>query len=98
MLFLAGCAPPGVRGVRAFDDLPAAEGEVVSDAQYLFELSDDAEIVARLAIESTGEIRLLVKIMGRGCTFRRVLRDLLLEMGWSRFRIAMTFLEIHHSL
>ena len=36
---VGGCAPPGVRGVQAFDDLPAAEGEVVSDAQYLFELS-----------------------------------------------------------
>ncbi len=40
VLVLAGCAPPGVRGVRAFDDLPAAEAEVVSDAQYLFELSN----------------------------------------------------------
>ncbi len=37
---LGGCAPAGVRGVQAFEDLPPAEGEVVSDAQYLFELSD----------------------------------------------------------
>ena len=40
VLLLAGCAPPGVRGVRAFDDLPVAETEVVSDAQFLFELSN----------------------------------------------------------
>ena len=37
---LGGCAPSGVRGVRAFDDLPAAQGETVSDAEYLFELSN----------------------------------------------------------
>ena len=35
-----GCTPGGVRGVRAFDDLPEAEGEVVSDAEFLYELSD----------------------------------------------------------
>ena len=40
MVCLGGCAPSGVRGVRAFEDLPGAEGEVVSDAEYLFELSD----------------------------------------------------------
>ncbi len=37
---LGGCAPAGVRGVRAFEDLPAAEGEVASDAEFLFELSE----------------------------------------------------------
>ena len=37
---LGGCAPPGVRGVQAFEDLPAAEGEVASDAEFLFELSE----------------------------------------------------------
>ncbi len=39
MVGLGGCAPAGVRGVRAFEDLPAAEGEVASDAAFLFELS-----------------------------------------------------------
>ena len=37
---LGGCAPAGVKGVRAFEDLPVAEGEVASDAQFLFDLSD----------------------------------------------------------
>ncbi len=36
---LGGCAPRGVRGVRAFEDLPPAEGEVMSDVQFLFDLS-----------------------------------------------------------
>ena len=36
---LGGCAPAGVRGVRAFEDLPPAEGKVMSDAQFLFDLS-----------------------------------------------------------
>ncbi len=36
---LGGCAPAGVKGVRAFEDLPEAEGEVMSDAQFLFDLS-----------------------------------------------------------
>ena len=36
---LAGCVPSGVRGVRAFDDLPPAKGEVASDAAFFFELS-----------------------------------------------------------
>ncbi len=37
---LGGCAPAGVRGVRAFEDLPPAEGEVASDAEFFFELSE----------------------------------------------------------
>ena len=39
VISLGGCAPSGVRKVRAFEDLPPAEGEVVSDAQFLFDLS-----------------------------------------------------------
>ena len=37
---LGGCRPAGVRGVRAFEDLPAGQGEVVSDAEFLYELSN----------------------------------------------------------
>ncbi len=37
---LGGCAPTGVKGVHAFEDLPAAEGEVASDAEFLFKLSE----------------------------------------------------------
>ena len=38
---LAGCAPAGVKGgVRAFEDLPAAQAELASDAEFLFELSE----------------------------------------------------------
>ena len=37
---LAGCASSGVREVRAFEDLPPAKGEVASDAEFFFELSE----------------------------------------------------------
>ncbi|NIA07825.1 MAG: hypothetical protein GWP14_09385 [Actinobacteria bacterium] len=37
---LASCTPAGVKGVRAFEDLPPAQGEVVSDAEFLYELSN----------------------------------------------------------
>ncbi len=40
LVSVAGCRPAGVRGVRAFEGLPAAEGEVVSDAGFLYELSN----------------------------------------------------------
>lgn len=36
----AGCTPGGVKGVRAFEDLPPAQGEVASDAGFLYELSN----------------------------------------------------------
>ena len=36
---LAGCASSGVRGVRAFEHLPPAKGEVASDAAFFFKLS-----------------------------------------------------------
>ncbi len=39
MVGLCGCTPLGVRGVEAFD-LPPAEGEVASDAEFFFELSE----------------------------------------------------------
>ena len=38
--YSVGCTPGGVRGVRAFEDLPPAQGEVASDAGFLYELSD----------------------------------------------------------
>ena len=37
---LAGCAPSGVTGVRAFDDLPSVEGDMASDAEFIFDLSE----------------------------------------------------------
>ena len=40
MVGLVGCTPGGVKGVRAFEDLPPAEGEVVSDAAFLYELAN----------------------------------------------------------
>ena len=40
VLSVGGCAPAGVKGVRAFEDLPAAEGEVMSDAEFFYELTN----------------------------------------------------------
>ena len=37
---LAGCTPAGVKGVRAFEDLPPAEGEVASDAEFFYTLTN----------------------------------------------------------
>ena len=41
-VMVAGCTPAGVKmaKVGAFEDLPEAEGEVDSDAQFLFELAE----------------------------------------------------------
>ena len=40
VLSVGGCAPAGVKGVRAFEDLPAAEGEGMSDAEFFYELTN----------------------------------------------------------
>ena len=40
LVSLGGGAPTGVKGVRAFEDLPAAEGEVMSDAEFFYELTN----------------------------------------------------------
>ena len=40
LVSLAGCRPIGVKGVRAFTDLPAADKEGVSDAEFLYNLTN----------------------------------------------------------
>lgn len=68
-------------------------------SEFIEELSEDARIVAMLALDTpVGLTRIMVNKGGTGTQRRTVLRSYLKELGWTAARITESFYEIREML
>lgn len=64
--------------------------------EFVFDLTDDAQTIVGIVLDSAGELSCLAKLTRR--SKRRVLRDLLIAIGWEWCRADIAFCELRVAL
>lgn len=79
----------------------AASGYGTGFAELMCDLSEDARMVARIAVEAPPDVRIAILQQGGRVTapkIRKAIREMLRDLGWSVGRITTAFTELKEAL